>query len=132
MPRLGGTPWRFSGFNELSRHVDQRRFVASGGAEEALCCQFAAEMAATILGEIQIAEDGVRGSLGDEGERFVERGSTVHMQVASAEPLKEEAAQAFFVVQHENGATFQWVHRAGGHGARRKWGDRERSVGHLV
>src|SRR5580658_8384097 len=107
MPRFGGTPWRIWGFNELSRHVDQSRFVVSGGAEEALCCQSAAEMAAAILGEIQIAEDGVRGSLGDEGQRFVERGRTVHMQVASGEPFKEQAAQAFFVVQHENGATFQ-------------------------
>jgi len=62
-------------------------------------------MAAAILGEIQIAEDSVRGSHGDEGQRFVERGSTVHVQVASAEPFKEQAAQAFFVVQHENGAT---------------------------
>src|SRR5580700_9694063 len=106
MPRLAGTPYRFWGFNELSGHVDQGWFVVPGGAEEALCCQFATEIAA-ILGEIQIAEDGVRGSLGDEGQRFVERGSTVHMQVASAEPLKEEAAQAFFVVQDEDGATFQ-------------------------
>src|SRR5580698_1398966 len=107
MPRIAGTPWRFWGFNELSRHVDQGWFVVSGGAEKSLCCQFAAEMAAAILGEIQIAEDGVRGSLGDEGERFVERGSAVHMQVASGEPFKQKAAQAFFVVQHENGATFQ-------------------------
>src|SRR5580700_9289723 len=85
-----------------------------------------------ILREIQIAEEGVMRALGGEGQCFFNRGSTVHLQLASGKALKEEAAETFFVVQYENGASFYQAQRAGRCGAGRKRGDRERSEWRLV
>ncbi len=57
---------------------------------------------AAVLREIYIAKDGVRRALGKERQRFLQRGGTLHVQLARSEPFEEQTAQAFFVVQHEN------------------------------
>src|ERR1700676_849636 len=85
-----------------------------------------------ILREIQIAEDGVIRALGRESQCFLKRGGTVHVQVASSEPFKEQGEEAFFIVEHEKGTAFQDVQWSGRRGAGRKRGDRERSGGRLV
>ena len=73
-----------------------------GRREEALCGVLAIEMAA-VLREIYIAKDGVRRALGKERQRFFQGSGALHVQLAGGEPFEEQAAQAFFVVQHENG-----------------------------
>ena len=123
MTRLAGTPWRVRRFDQLSRHKNDRWFAISGCGEEALRGHLATQMA-TMLREVQIAKKYVMRTLGDEVQRFFQRGGAVNMQPPCGKPFEEQAAEALFIVQHEDGATLQEIECVWQSGARKGWGGR--------
>src|SRR5208282_1328256 len=102
MARFAGTFCAFRGFHQFSRDVNQSRFAASRGGEEALRRQLAIEIAA-VLRKIYIANDSVMRALGHESQCFFEGRGAVHVQLAGGESFEKQTAQAYFIVQDENG-----------------------------
>src|ERR1700722_19542681 len=101
MARLAGVWQRFERFDERSRHVDENGFAGSRRSEQALGGQLATDVVA-ILREIQIAEDNVGRTIGQQVQGFFEGGGTVDVQIASGKAFKEQTAEALFIVQHED------------------------------
>jgi hypothetical protein len=62
---LARISWKIRGLQKISAHEDEGGFRVSGGCEEALRSELAAEMAA-VLGKIQIAKEGVWRTPGQE------------------------------------------------------------------
>lgn len=119
MARGAGSDGRFRGFEEFTGHIDDGGFAITSGGEKALGGGPAVHIGA-ILRKIQVTEQNVRRAAGEASESLFQGGGAIDVQAARGEAFGKKAAEAFFVVEDEDGAALEEIEsgRRGRRGSR--------------
>jgi len=107
----------FAFFEDFAGHIDELGLVGAGSNLEALGDAVAVGVGAGA-GEIQVAENGVVFGVKHQGKGFFGGFGAVHMQAVTGKAFGKQPANAFFVVDHENGAVLEQVQGGSHHLAR--------------